>query len=134
MRLPRLAGDFRRDVDVLNPPPKQGILVNDLQMWDELGCRDCDAGSCSGVSSQEGQEAMVGDNVKDGDYRTVGRTALSAGEKGQSHVHSRSENNRDIQLLVDRARILRKGGRWIRCRLQAVGIDAVLPRREKDKM
>jgi len=115
MRLPHLAGDFRRDVDVVNPPPKQGVLVNDLQMWDELGCQDCDAGSCSSVSSQEGQEAMAGDNVKDGDYRTVGRTALS-------------------ELLADKARILRKGGRWIRCRLQAVGIDEILPRREKDKM
>jgi hypothetical protein len=54
-------------------------------------------------------------------------------EKKQKSCTLLSENKRDIQLHVDKAHILRKGGRWIWCRLQGGGLDDVLPRREKDR-
>jgi hypothetical protein len=76
---------------------------------------------------------MAGDNVKGVDYRTVGRMALSAVKRKQSHVHFCSENKYDIQLHVDKAHILRKGGRWIRCHLQLGGIVDALPQRGKDR-
>ncbi len=52
--------------------------------------------------------------------------------KKQSHVHFCSVNKQDIQLHVDKAHIVRKGGRWIRCHLQSGGLDDVLQRRGKD--
>jgi len=39
-----------------------------------------DVDSYSNVSGQERKDVTAGDNVKGGDYRRVGRTALSAGK------------------------------------------------------
>jgi hypothetical protein len=84
------------------------------------------------VSGRERKDVTAGDNVKGGDYRRVGRMALSARERKQGHVHFRGENKRDIRLHVNKAHMLRKGGRWIRCHLPNEGIDDVLQRREKN--
>ena len=101
-------------------------------MWDDQGCRGCGEDSCPNVSSPV-LMGVEGSSVKGVDYRTVGRMALSAMKRNKESSKLLNENKRDIQLHVDKAHILRKGGRWIRCHLQGGGLDDVLPRRGKDR-
>ena len=75
---------------------------------------------------------MAGSNVTGVDYRTVGRMALLAMKETKSFTFL-GENKRDVQLHVDKAHILQKGGRWIRCHLPGGGLGDVLPRRGKDR-
>ena len=62
----------------MNPHPRHGTMAGDLWTLDEQDCRDFDADLCRNGSSQVLKGAMAGNNVKGVDYRTVGRTALSA--------------------------------------------------------
>jgi hypothetical protein len=87
-------------------------------MWDGQSCQALDVDPHPSVPGQERMDVMAGGNVKGGDYRRVGRTALSAGKGKQSHVYFQSKNEYNIQRLVDKARTPRKGGKWTQCRLQ----------------
>jgi len=82
-------------------------------MWDGRGCPAFDVDSSPDASGPEGKGEVAGDNVRGGDYQMAGRMALS-------------------ELLVGKVHILRRGGRWIRCRWQGVRMNDVVPRREKD--
>jgi len=104
---------FHQGVDVLVPHPRHETMAVVLLALEEQGCQDCDANSCRSLSSQVLKEVMAGNNVKGVDYRTVGRMVLSG-------------------LHVDKAHILRKGGRWILCHLQSGGIVDVLPQPKKN--
>lgn len=123
---------FHQGVDVVVLHPYHDTLAVGLLALDEQGCQECDPNPCRSVSSQVLKEAMAGNNVKGVDYRTVGRMVLSAIRRKQSHAHFCGENKHDIRLHVDKAHILRKGGRWIRCHLPGGGIVAVLPQPEKN--
>jgi len=45
---------------------------------------------------------------------------------------SEVKDEHNVQLLVDKVHILRRGDRWIRCHLQGVRVNDVVPRRGKD--
>jgi hypothetical protein len=59
-------------------------------MRDGRGCQAFDADPPPDVSGPEEKGMMAGDNVKGGDYQTVGRMALSARE-GETKVTFNSE-------------------------------------------
>ena len=66
------------DDDVVNLHPWYRSPTYRLPLLDEHGCLDYDVGLSPGVPGQDRKEEMVGDNVKGGDYRMVGRMAPSA--------------------------------------------------------
>jgi hypothetical protein len=112
---------------VVIPHPRHESLEGGLLTWDDQGCQDCVADLSPNVSGQVLKGVTAGSNVRGVDYRTAGRMALSATKKKESHVHFCSENKHHIQPHGDKAHILRKGDRWIRCHSLSGGLSDVLP-------